>query len=191
MLVSLALASVGVITLVEVVVVDEEARCVEEDPSTCRWRRRLASSSEIHNRSRPSTVLRIEVPTSIGLGFEKLGAGDSTPFPMLVDEGRKLMKATTPSSSILCSTMMRPGERGPARPLLELVLNLLKRGAIGGQAPICRITNLSHGCETEYFRCDGPHSVVCASIRSPVSRNTPPSEGFEVSNQSQQRPVHW
>ena len=89
------------------------------------------------------------------------------------------MKHITSGPSISCSTMTRLGERERTRasePLLELVLNLLKRGAIGCQAPVCRLAIPNHECEAEHFRDDSPHSVVGVSIRrSLVSRKTSPS----------------
>ena len=75
--------------------------------------------------------------------------------------------------------MLKNDETGRTRagePLFELILNLLKRGTIGGQAPVCRIAIPNHGCETEHLRGDGTNSVVGVTIRRPpVARNTPPS----------------
>ncbi len=47
---------------------------------TRRWCQWPFPPTFISNRNRASVVLRIDVPTSTGLVFEKLGTGDSSPF---------------------------------------------------------------------------------------------------------------
>jgi len=52
------------------------------------------------------------------------------------------------SNVITFNLVLKNDETGPTRanePLLELVLNLLKRGAIGGQIPGCRIAIPNRG----------------------------------------------
>ncbi len=142
---------------------------------TRRWRR-LVSSSDIHYRSRASGVLCIEVPTSIGLVFEKLGTGGSSPFLVLADEGEGIDESRNINTFNFVRKNDETGRTRADEPLLELVFNLLKRRAIGGQAPVCSLAIQNYGCEAEHFRGDGPHSVVSVSVRrSPVSRNTSPS----------------
>ena len=103
---------------------------------TRRWYRRLISSSDIHYRSRASVVLRIEVPISIGLGFEKLGTGNSSPFLVLADEGEGIDESRNVSSFNFVLKNDETGRTRAGEPLLELVVNLLKRGAIGAHAPV-------------------------------------------------------
>ena len=95
---------------------------------------------------------------------------------MLADEGEGIDKSRNVITSdfVLKNDEARRTRTG--EPLLELILNLLKRGAIGGQAPVCRIAVPNYRCEAEYFRGDGANSVVGVSIRRPpVARNTSPS----------------
>ena len=113
-LVSLALVSVGVVPSVAVAVVDEEA--IAKKSRTLvdrRWCRRLVASSDIHHRSLASVAVRIEVPTSIGFVFEKLGTGDTVHSLCWRITGTALMKAATSPHSTSCSRMMKSAERGP------------------------------------------------------------------------------
>lgn len=74
---------------------------------TRRWCRWLVSSSDIH-------FVRNEVPTSIGLVFEKLGTGDGSPSLALEDEGEGMNESRNVRAFNFVPRMMRPGERGPA-----------------------------------------------------------------------------
>ncbi len=79
---------------------------------------------------------------------------------MLADGGEGIDEG---SNVITFNLVLKNDETGPTRanePLLELVLNLLKRGAIGGQIPGYRTAIPIRGY------CDGPHSVVGVSVWS-------------------------
>ena len=99
---------------------------------TRRWWQRVVSSSDIQYRNRAGIVLRIEVPTSIRLVFEKLGTGDSGPFRVLADEGEGIDESRNVSTFNFVLKNDETGRPGAGEPLFELILNLLKRGAIGG-----------------------------------------------------------
>ena len=147
--------------------------------SSCSWRGRAGGacspvSANVHRGDRSGVVLRIEVPRAVGLAVEQARDGDGGPLLVLADEGERVHERGHVAALDLVLEDDKARRAGAREPLCELRLDLLRRRAAAGKAPVGRVAVPDHRCEAEDFRRDGAHAVVGVAIRRPpVAGDTP------------------